>query len=150
MPLSAVTPILADGFRKIFEKPPRTTADAAAAWVEAYSRYCLAGGALVLPPRQAALAKALEVAFSPLGSAGPSGLVAALAAFWPGTAVPGMAPTALAAAFIPSGDQSLVIPGAAGAPPAVQAQGLAQIIHALTVASVKVVIPPSPAQVPIV
>ena len=150
MPLSAVTPILADGFRTIFEEPLRTTADAAAAWAQAYARYCLAGGVLVLPPRQEALTQALEIAFSPLGSAGPSGLVAALAAFWPGTAVPGMAPTAVAVAFIPSGDQSLVIPGAAGAPPALQAQGLAQIIHALTVASVKVVIPPSPAQLPIV
>jgi hypothetical protein len=151
MPLSAVTPVLAQGFLKLFQDPPPPSGAAAAdTWATAYSEYCLAGGATVLPPKKDALAKALEAAFSPLASAGPSGLVAALALFWPGTPVPGMAPTAIAVAFTPTGDQSLVIPGIAGAPPQAQAQGLAQIIHALTIASVKVVIPPSPTPVPIV
>jgi hypothetical protein len=150
MPLAAAIPLLVEGFLSIFEEAPRSTAEAGSRWSTAYAAYCLAGGATILPPRQQALASALEVAFNPDAGAGASGLIAALAAFWPGTPVPGMAPTAQAVAFTPSGDLSLILPGVNDEAPAAQARALAQAVHALTVASVKVVIPPSPALVPIV
>ena len=150
MPLSAAIALLAQGFQAIFQHAPQSATDAATEWANAYATYCLAGGAAVLPPKQQALASALEAAFDPNAGAGAAGLVAALAAFWPGTPVPGMGPTAQSLAFTPSGDLSLLVPGVNDASPAAQAQGLAQIIHALTMASVKVVIPPSPTPVPIV
>ena len=150
MPLGAVIPLLAEGFAAIFAAPPQSSADAASLWASAYCAWCLAGGAAVLPPRQALLANALTAAFDPTAGVGASGVVAALSAFWPGTPVPGMAPTAQAIAFVPSGDLSLVVPGVDDAPAAAQAQALAELIATLTIASVKVVIPPSPAPIPIV
>jgi hypothetical protein len=150
MPLSAVIPLLAQGFQALFDVAPPSSADAASLWASAYCTWCLAGGAAVLPPRQQALSNALATAFEATAGAGAAGLVSALATFWPGTPVPGMAPTAQAVAFIPWGDLSLVVPGVNDAPAAAQAQGLAQLIAALTLASVKVLIPPSPLPVPIV
>jgi hypothetical protein len=150
MPLAAALPLLAEGFLGSFLSAPESAAQAATEWAAAYAAYCLAGGATILPLKQQALAAALEGAFDPNAGAGAAQLVAGLAAFWPGTPVPGMAPTAQAVAFTPAGDLSLMVPGVSDAQPAAQAQGLAQIIHALTMASVKVVIPSSPSLVPIV
>jgi len=150
MPLASVIPVLTAGFLKSFDPVPESTADAAVLWARAYANYCLAGGAVIVPPRQAALAEMLAQAFVAQGGSGAAGVVAALAAFWPGTAVPGMAPTAEAVVFTPTGDLSLVVPGVDDAPATAQAEALAQVVHALTVAAVKVVIPPSTALVPIV
>lgn len=150
MPLSAAIPILTAGFAELFQNAPVSTAEAAVAWANAYANWCIAGGATVLPPRQQALASALEGAFGADGGSGAAGVLSALGVFWPGTAVPGMAPSAQAVVFTPAGELSLVLAGVADAAPAAQAQALAQTIHALTIASVKVVIPPSTALVPIV
>lgn len=150
MPLSAVIPVLTAGFLSLFSDAPQTTADGALRWANAYQNYCLAGGVLVPPPKTVALANVLEVAFNPEAGAGAQGIVDGLLAFWPGNPVPGMAPTAVAVVFTPTGDLSLIPPGVSEAPPAACALALATMIHLLTIASVKVVIPPSPTLVPIV
>ena len=149
MPLAACQPVLAAQLQPLFEQQPTSSAEAGARWAQAYAAYCLAGGAAVLPPKQQLLGQMLAGAFDATSGSGAAGVVQALVAFWPGTPVPGMAPSAQAVAFTPTGDLSLVIPGAAELAPVAQAQGLAAIVHALTMASVKVVIPPSPALVPI-
>jgi hypothetical protein len=149
MPLATAMPVLQTQLQPLFDAAPASSAEAGTRLARAYGTYCLAGGVAVLPPRQDALGNALAAAFDPVAGSGASGLVLALVAFWPGTPVPGMAPTAQAVVFTPTGDLSLVIPGAAELKPAAQAAGLAAILHALTLASVKVVIPPSPTLIPI-
>ncbi len=149
MPLVTAMPVLAAGLMPLFESAPATAADAGRRFASAYATYCLAGGVAVLPPKQEALGTGVAGAFEATAGSGAAGLVLALVAFWPGTPVPGMGPTAQAVVFTPTGDQSFVIPGAAEMAPAAQAAGLAALIHTLTMASVKVAIPPSPALVPI-
>lgn len=149
MPLAAAMPVLSAQLQPLFEAAPTSSAEAGAQCASAYATYCLAGGVAVLPPKQQALAQTLASAFDATTGSGAAGVILALAAFWPGTPVPGMAPSAQVVAFTPTGDQSLVIAGAAEMKPAAQAAGLAALLHTLTMASVKVVIPPSPTPVPI-
>jgi hypothetical protein len=150
MPLAAAMPVLSAELKPLFMSAPLSATEAGVRFAGAYATYCLAGGVAVVPPRQEALAQALSSAFDADGGHGASGLVGALAAFWPGTSVPAMAPSAQVVAFTPMGDLSLIVPGAAEMAVAAQAEGLAGILHALTMASVKVVIPPSPTVMPIV
>lgn len=140
-------PVLVEALVPLFASAPLSSVEAGQRFSQAYATYCLAGGVAVLPPRQQALAAQLASAFDATTGSGAAGVVLALVAFWPGTPVPGMAPTAQAVAFTPTGDQSLVIPGAAELAPAAQAEGLAALVHALTMASVKILIPPATAPV---
>lgn len=149
MALAGCMPVLQAEVLSLFQQQPTTSAVAGARVAQAFATYCLSGGVVVLPPRQEALAELLASAFDATSGSGASGVVQALVAFWPGTPVPGMAPDAEAVAFTPTGDLSLVIPGAAEMAPAAQAEGLASLLHTLTMASVKVVIPPSPSPVTI-
>lgn len=145
----AALPLLAQGFLPLFslENPASETAIAAQTWALAYSAYATAGGVSGIDPgRMAAFRADLTEAFNPdSNGAGRSPFLGAMAKFWLGLAAP---PGGVVVLFLPSG--SIDSPQSDDATPAQQAQGLAQIIHGLTMVSVKVLVPPGPLPVPII
>lgn len=148
MPLTPQTPKLARGFDILFDQDnaPSTTPDSARVWAAAYTDYVVVGGIPAARAKQAILAAALTTAFNPeLAGGGPALFVQALLVFWLGLPVPEMVGTV--AAFIPTG--SVDSPQPDDATPLQQADGLAATIAALTLSSVKVLIPPATVPVPI-
>lgn len=146
--LSAM-PVLARGFLPLFdfEHPATETPAAAKVWASAYSAYAIAGGVGgISPGRIANLEADLTIAFNPESNGGGrSPFLTAMAKFWMGLAAP---PGGIVVLFLPSG--SIDSPQSDDATAEQQAQGLAQIIHGLTMVSVKVLVPPGPLPVPII
>lgn len=136
MALTPQTPKLAQGLLVLFtDQAPTTTEGAAKQWAKAYTDYAVFGGVTAARARQQNLARDLTKAFNPeLGGGGPALFIKALQAFWQGLAVPEQA--AVVVAVTPSGTVNSEQPGSAT--PAQQANGLAQVIAAFTLGSVKV------------
>lgn len=148
MPLSTQTITLARGFDILFdqEKAPITTAASAQAWAKAYTDYAVAGGIVAARAKQPILAAALTAAFNPyLGGGGPALFIQALIVFWVGLPVPSQAGTVIA--VVPVG--SVSSPQPYNATQKQQADGLAQVISAFTIGSVKVQVGPPGPVVPI-
>ena len=141
MPLTPVTPVLAQGLLPMFivETAPSTTRAAAQQWARAYTAYAVAGGIPALP-NQAALALDLEKAFNPeLAGKGPPLFIGALSKFWMGLPVPYMA--GAVALFAPT-SSNVNSEQPDDATPQDQANGLAQVISGFTLSAVKVLVPP--------
>lgn len=142
MPVSVVTPVLATGFLRLFAPAtaPATTEQAARDWAKAYVDYIVAGGIPDAKSREAVFGNALAAAFPPeLAGTGPSIFVQAFQVFWIGLTVP--AQSGVVTAFIPV-TADVNSPQPAGASPADQARGLAQVISGFTLGSVIVTVPP--------
>lgn len=153
MPLSTQTPILARGFDILFDKnlAPTTTEDSARVWANAYTSYAVSAGIPLAKAKESIFASSLTVAFNPnLAGGGPILFIQALTVFWLGLPIPymvGIGP-GVVSAVIPTG--SINSPQPDDATPLQQADGLAQVIAGFTLGSVKVIVPPATAPIPIV
>lgn len=118
------------------ETAPATTELAAQAWAQAYVSYVIAGGIPAAVLKQGAFANALRTAFNPaLLGGGPALLLSAMNVFWIGLPVPAQA--GAVSLFIPLSPNTNS-PQPPNATPQQQANGLAQVIAALTMGAVKV------------
>lgn len=137
MPLGAHIDKLANGFAPLFdpEQAPTTTAGAARAWAKAYTDWAKVGGVAAAAAKEAPLAAALTAAFKPeLAGGGPPLFIQALVLFW--TALPVPEQASVVSAIIPTG--SVNSPQPDDATQEQQAQGLASVVSAFTLGSVKV------------
>lgn len=153
MPLSTQTPVLARGFDILFDKDlaPTTTEGSARVWANAYTNYAVSAGIPLAKAKESIFASSLTIAFNPyLAGGGPVLFIQALTVFWIGLPIPYMIGTGpgTVSAVIPTGSTNSPQPDDATSTQ--QADGLAQVIAGFTLGSVKVIVPPAAAPVPIV
>jgi hypothetical protein len=127
-------PVLSAGILPILqpETAPKTTADAAVAWARAWTNYAVAGGMQGALAKQGGLAAALTSAFTPNG-AGQALMVQALLLFWMALPVPAQA--GIICSYTPSVAAPVIPPDPT---PQQQADALAQMLHAMTMAALLV------------